>query len=182
VKFLAKNDDQSIEDWIEQLDTDCMLLHLKSKDMPSLDNETRGDYFQWFLECSDEPQYKLMRELAFFIKLNTEAQLESLLKIQTFCQECRSYVKSLEQESQKDRYVRIYAEMLYKQGKTVIETVTNLIEVGLAEDETRDNTEKRIHNYRKKLPSFETKDSMNFKVDIKELQKNIDPKKFYGKE
>tara|TARA_B110000046_G_scaffold175039_1_gene199382 strand:+ start:1526 stop:1714 length:189 start_codon:yes stop_codon:yes gene_type:complete len=61
--------------------------------------------------------------------------------------------------------------MLYKQAKTVIDTVTNLIEVGLAEDETRDSTEKRIHNYRNKLPGFEAKDSMDFKADIIAFQK-----------
>ena len=181
MRFLAKTDNQSIEDWVYQLDTDCMHLHQKSKDMPSLPVEIRGNYFQWFLECSDEPQYKLMRELAFLTKLKAEAQLESLLKIQLYCEECRSYVKRIEQESVKDRYFRIYSEMLYKEGKTVIETVDQLVKVKLVEDVDRDNAEKRVHNYRKKLPSFEPKDTMNFKVDIKSLQKNLDPKKLNNK-
>ena len=182
MKFLAKNDDQSIEDWIEQLEIDCMYLHLKCKDLPSFDDEIRGDYFDWFLECSEEPQYKLMRELAWLLRLKPEAKADSLIKIQLYCQECMSYVKTLEQESEKDKYFRIYSEMLYAEGKTVIESVDSLIKAELVDVIDRDNAEKRVSNFRRKLPRFKGTDTTPLipttsKIDIEKYQRDLDPKK-----
>jgi len=154
MKFQAKNSEQEVQDWMNQLEDDCIQLHMEAKEVIELTEQQRGDFLEWLLEESTEPQYKLMRKIAFYPIVNPERQKEILMEIQKLCEECRTYASRIKQQSHKDRLIRATAEWLFKKDMSVIQIVDRCIEIGLVEDIDRDNAERNIHRYIKNFPSF----------------------------
>ena len=147
MEFLGKISDQSIQEWIEQLQDDCIKLHRDTKETVELNINQAADFFEYLLEHSSEPQYKLMRALGFFPEVNPDRQKEILIKIQNLCDENRHYVEEIKKQTYKDKLIRATAEWLFKDGESVKEIVDNLIDVGLVEDLNRHKQENIIHEW-----------------------------------
>ena len=154
MKFQAKNSEQEVQDWMNQLEDDCLQLHIEAKEVVELTENQRGDFIEWLLEESDEPQYKLMRKIGFYPVVNPDRQKEILMEIQKLCEECRTYVSRIKQQTPKDRLIRATAEWLFRKDMSVIQIVDTLVERGVVDDIDRDNTERNIHRYIKNFPSF----------------------------
>ena len=147
MEFLAKISDQSVQEWIEQLQDDCIILHRDTKETVELNINQAADFFEYLLEHSSEPQYKLMRALGFYPEVNPDRQKEILIKIQELCDECRKYIKEIKKQTFKDKLIRATAEWLSKEGDSLKEIVDNLIDVGLVDDLNRYKQENIVHEW-----------------------------------
>lgn len=161
MKFLAKTDNQSVEEWIGELQTDCLKLHLLAKhEVISVLPTTHDNFFMMLMEYSQEPHYRLLHLLGFHKALNDSQSIEeSLLKIMRLIDECRSLVKKIKAQSPNDRFIRTTAEYLYMNGSSQKKIVEELIEAGWLQayegDVDKFDTHlQRIKRYVKSFPSF----------------------------
>ena len=161
MKFLAKTDNQSLEEWIGELQSDCLELHeLAKHEVISVLPTTHDNFFMMLMEYSEEPHYRLLHLLGFYKALNdSQSREESLLKIMGLIDECRSLVKKIQAQSPIDRFIRTTAEYLYMSGSSEKKIVEELIESGWLQayegDVDKFDTHlTRIKRYVKSFPSF----------------------------
>lgn len=179
MEFLAKTDNQSVEEFISELRTDCLELHLLAKhEVEAVMPNTK--LLPFLLEFSDEPQYKLLNLLGFYNAVNPQRREEILLKIIGLVEECRSLAKKIQAQSPNDRLIRSTAEYCYMTGSTAKEIVEDLIEVGHLEEYKNNDADKpmfethmtRIKRYIKGFPSFKRIEELNkqgyFDAEIEE--------------
>ena len=161
MKFLAKTDNQSLEEWIGELQSDCLELHeLAKHEVISVLPTTHDNFFMMLMEYSEEPHYRLLHLLGFYKALNdSQSREESLLKIMGLIDECRSLVKKIQAQSPIDRFIRTTAEYCYMNGSSEKKIVEELIEAGWLQayegDVDKFDTHlTRIKRYVKSFPSF----------------------------
>ena len=165
MKFLAKTDNQSVEEWIGELQTDCLELHMLAKhEVISVLPTTHDNFFMMLMEYSQEPHYKMLHLLGFYKALNdSQSKEESLLKIMRLVDECRSLVKKIKAQSPNDRFIRTTAEYCYMNGSSEKKIVEELIEAGWLQTHEGDVDKfdthfethlQRIKRYVKGFPSF----------------------------
>lgn len=167
MEFLAKTDNQSVEEFIGELQTDCLELHLLAKH-EVLSMLPNNNLLTMLLEFSDEPQYKLLNLLGFYNAVNPQRREEILLKIMGLLEECRSLAKKIQAQSPNDRLIRATAEYCYMSGSTAKEIVEDLIEAGHLEEYKDNDADKpmfethmtRIKRYIKGFPSFKRIEEM----------------------
>ena len=165
MEFLAKTDNQSVEEFIGELQTDCLELHLLAKhEVESVMPNSK--LLPMLLEFSDEPQYKLLNLLGFYNAVNPQRREEILLKIMGLVEECRRLAKKIKAQSPNDRLIRATAEYCYMSGSTAKEIVEDLIEAGHLQEYNDKNNPMfethmtRIKRYIKDFPSFKRIEEM----------------------
>ena len=187
MEFLTKTDEQSIKEYINELISDCLQLHIfsKAETLEALDEKNQAGVMSFYLEYGDEPQYQLLRMLGFYNEINPQAQKDMLIKIYGLVDEAKIYVNKIKEQSPEDRRIRGSAEYLYLDGSSPKEIVNEMIETGVL-DEYDDQKKllfnmhlSRINSYVKNFPSFEIIEEMKQQDDwdtldlgaIEELEK-----------
>ena len=170
MEFKTKADSQSVEDWMKQLEADCLELHMMAKDVVNIPNALKGDMVAWYMEYSDEPQYQMIALLGFYDKVDDERKNLIILKITSLIDECRTYVKKIKGQKREDKIIRTLAEWQYRKGRSVSEIIDTCIEVGILEkddsvDDYRDNHQRRIQRYIQSFPSFQRKENEKPRVE-----------------
>ncbi len=167
MEFLAKTDNQSVHEFIGELQTDCLELHLLAKhEVESVMPNSK--LLPMLLEFSEEPQYKLLNLLGFYNAVNPQRREEILLKIMGLVEECRSLAKKIQAQSPNDRLIRATAEWSYMTGSSAKEIVEDLIKAGHLEIYKNNDADKpmfethmtRIKRYIKGFPSFKRIEEM----------------------
>tara|TARA_B100000768_G_scaffold62489_1_gene60567 strand:- start:495 stop:1160 length:666 start_codon:yes stop_codon:yes gene_type:complete len=191
--FLAKTEDQSTEQWIENLEEDAGILYFFSRghlyrDVLKLNDKDIGKLFDFHVHCSDEPQYKLLRHLMMFHLLEDKVQVQRTLEINKASEECRKLLgtlRKLDTKGDKSNVVRYLSETLYYQGLSVDTIVDRLIKLDLLPEFSNDEAKSSLHESHSKIIygykkdfSFVRKEDMVSKVDFTQLQQEIDPHKF----
>ena len=172
--FKSKTKKQTIEEYFDQLMTDCVTLHAKAKDMIKLTDEESGKYLEWYMTFSDEPQYQILRIISLHGLYPPEEQHDNLLKLGGLLDECRSYNKKLEAQTMHDRWVRCVAEWGWYNNNSVRQIVDQLVKLKLVDDIDRDNATRNVYRYLKSFPSFVRKQEMNKKIDLERLQRDLE--------
>jgi|TARA_B110000914_G_scaffold62885_1_gene54754 hypothetical protein len=187
MEFLTKTDEQSVKEYINELISDCLQLHIfaKAETLQALDEKNQAGVMSFYLEYGDEPQYQLLRMLGFYNEINPQAQKDMLVKIYGLVDVAKIYVNKIKAQSPEDRRIRGSAEYLYLDGSSPKEIVSEMIETGVL-DEYDDQKKllfnmhlSRINSYVQNFPSFKIIEEMKQQDDwdtldlgaIEELEK-----------
>ncbi|MDC1189577.1 MAG: hypothetical protein QNK97_01390 [Gammaproteobacteria bacterium] len=186
MEFLVKTDDQTVNEYIYELQDDCFRLHMFSKELvlEIFTEKQRESLFEFLMDYSDEPQYQILRLLGFYHEVNPQRQEAVLLKIFALIDEARGYSKNILTQSPEDRRIRASAEWMYLDGDSVSDIVNEMISTGLLEEYIDDIQNvslkeahiKRINEYVKGFPNFEKlneidKQDESFRHNFLDLEK-----------
>jgi|TARA_B110000967_G_scaffold189553_1_gene213361 uncharacterized protein YutD len=195
MEFLTKTDDQTVNEYIYELQDDCFRLHMFSKELvlEVFTDKQREGLFEFLMDFSEEPQYQILRLLGFYHEVNPQRQEAVLLKIFALIDEAKNYSQRILTQSPEDRRIRASAEWMYLEGDSVSDIVDEMINTGLLDEYSNNNDKdslkdehiKRIQEYIKAFPSFDkldeiTKESEGFEHNfldpekVKHLDSNLD--------
>ena len=170
MKFQEKTDDQSIEDFISELQADCFELHLLAKGDILEALPDSNTFFGFLLECSDEPHYKLLNHLAFYNAVNPQKKEAILFKIMQLLNECRVLVDKLKVQSPEERSIRPSAEFLYFDGSNADEIVEEMVDTGILPNSvSNENHLNLINMYVGNFPSFKKLEEMKKDGDFEDF-------------
>lgn len=171
MEFLVKTDNQTVNEYIYELQDDCFRLHMYSKELvlEVFSEKQRESLFEFLMDYSEEPQYQILRLLGFYQEINPQRQEVVLLKIYALIDEAKEYSKNILIQSPEDRRIRASAEWMYLDGESVSDIVDEMINTGLLEEYIDDAKKvslkdvhiKRIGEYVKTFPNFDKLDELD---------------------
>ncbi len=171
MEFLVKTDDQTVNEYIYELQDDCFRLHMFSKELvlEVFTEKQRESLFEFLMDYSEEPQYQILRLLGFYHEVNPQRQEAVLLKIYALIDEAKEYSKNILIQSPDERRIRASAEWMYLDGDSVSDIVDEMISTGLFEQYTDDTNKvslkdghiQRIGEYVKAFPNFDKLDEID---------------------
>ena len=128
---------QPIGEYLNDLYGYCARFHNEVKDF-GFSTEDAKDFFMYMCKNSNEPQYVILRRIAFAQnKLKEEGDSHSAQTISEVFSELerlKTYVKSLKQVTYQDLWLRSVAEYYHMDGLSINEIVDTLIALKLLDE------------------------------------------------
>ena len=161
---------QQIGEYLNDLISYCASFHNEVKDF-GFSTEDAKDFFMYMCKNSNEPQYVILRRIAFaqnFLKEEGDSHsARTISDVFSELERLKTYIKSLQQKTYQDLWLRSVAEYYYMDGLSVNEIVDTLIalklldeygkvvDINKAQESLLENHRRRVHRYVAQFKDFD---------------------------